>query len=75
MNDLFNQVFPGMGLTTGASQRAALKTLTTGNAHLVMTGTTEAKATIERHRRALMADADTTALASHGYHGHRAGPC
>ena len=36
VNDLLNQVFPRMGLTTGVSQRAMLQTLTTGNAHQIV---------------------------------------
>jgi hypothetical protein len=49
-NGLFNQVFPGMRLTTGTSQRAVLKIVTMGKAHLIVTRTTEAKATVEWFR-------------------------
>ena len=60
VKDLFDQVFPGMGLTTGAGQRAVLKTVTMGNAHLIVTRITDAKATAERLRRAIADNADPT---------------
>jgi hypothetical protein len=62
VNDLTNQVFPGMGLTTCAAQRAALNAVTTGNTHITVTCSTHLQATCKRLERATMANTDVTHL-------------
>ena len=60
-NDLENQVFPGLGLnevTSGPRQQAILKTVTTGNAFIVVTSRSEHFALKVRTDRAVDANAD-----------------
>jgi hypothetical protein len=59
-NNLLKQVFPGMGLTTGAGQKAVLNTVTTGNTHFIVAHGTHSESTAERLRRALVANVDVT---------------
>ena len=60
VNDLLNQVFPGLGLTTGASQRAILHTLTTGNTHQIVKVNPDHQAKATRELRAFGANPDPT---------------
>ena len=60
-NDLENQVFPGLGLnevTSGPRQQAMLKTVTTGNAFIVVTSRSEHFALQVQTGRAIAANAD-----------------
>jgi hypothetical protein len=59
-NDLINQVFPAMGLTTGLSQKAVLNTITTGNAHVIVVRGTHTQSTAERLKRAIAVNIDVT---------------
>jgi hypothetical protein len=60
VNDLINQVFPGMGLMMGAAQKAALNTITMGNAHITVARSTHFQSTNKRLKRATTANTDST---------------
>jgi hypothetical protein len=59
-NDLINQVFPGMGLTTDVNQKAALNTVTMGNTHIIVARSTRTQSTAKWLRRPIGVNADVT---------------
>jgi hypothetical protein len=57
VNGPLPHVFPDMGLTTGAAQRAALNTVTSGNTHIIVVCCTHAQSTMHLEL-AIMANPD-----------------
>jgi hypothetical protein len=55
-----NQVYPCMGLTTGAAQKAVLNTVTMGNAHIIVAHGTHNQSTAKHLELAIAENPDET---------------